>query len=75
MFEHPDISKTIEKVIHILSTQQIKIFLSKFIIPKLYELITKKCASHCLQLLFLFIVKILTNEINEESEEAMTNLL
>eukprot|EP01083_Nonionella_stella_P164036 541690_1 len=62
MFEHPDISKVIEKIIQILPSLRVRQFISTFIIPELYLLMHKKCASHVLQTVFTLIPRILIEE-------------
>eukprot|EP01084_Bolivina_argentea_P186800 321887_1 len=76
IFEHPDISKVIEKIIQILPSIYIRQFIQKFILPNLLPLITKKCSSHVLQTLFSLIPTILiqqqSNHTNNNSETVNT---
>ena len=48
IFDHPDISKTIEKLIQILNEDQIDVILS-MMLPSICELVQSKCASHVVQ--------------------------
>ena len=75
IFEHPDISKVIEKLIEMLSSVQIRQFILKFIIPNLFDLMSKKCSSHVLQTLFALIPRILIEEyqFNDNNTESNNN--
>ena len=48
IFNHPDISKTIEKLIEILNSDQIEAILS-MMLPTICELVQSPCASHVVQ--------------------------
>jgi len=62
IFEHPDISKVLEKALSICSCTQLRQFTTTLLVPHLYDLMTRKCASHVVQTVLSSIPRILIEE-------------